>query len=149
MKLQGKKIGILLLSVLVLASCKKYDDGGTKARAEKNIKKSWKLDAYYMNGTNNTSSLLISNFVETYNDDGSYTRSYIDASGNAKDEAGTWTLDNDKSVINVSGTGSIELTNETSTVSASDYTILKLKKNELWYEFENGGNVHEFRLIPN
>ena len=100
-------------------------------------------------GNDQTSNLLISNFVETFNDNGSYSRSYIDASGDAKNESGTWALDNDKSLINVSGTGSFELTNETSTVSASDYTILRLKKNELWYQFENGGNTHEFHLVPN
>lgn len=149
MKTFGKIFGALLIGGMLFTSCKKYDNGGTLARAEKNIKKSWKIEAYYLNGVDNTSSLLITNFVETFNDDGSYSRTYIDASGDPKDEVGSWTLDNDKSLINVSGTGSIELTNETSTVSASDYTILKLKKKELWYEFENGGDTHEFHLIPN
>jgi hypothetical protein len=149
MKTMGKIFGVLLIGGLLLTSCKKYDNGGTKVRAEKNIKKAWELDAYYLDGQDRTSSLLISNFVETFNDDGFYSRSFIDASGDAKNGDGTWTLDNDKSLINISGIGSFELTNETSTVSASDYTILKLKKKELWYEFENGGNTHEFHLVPN
>lgn len=147
-----KNKSIFLMVALVAASlisCKKYDNGGTKARAEKNIKKAWKLDAYYLDGQDKTSSLLISNFVETFNDDGAYSRVFIDASGDLKNETGTWSLDNDKSLINISGIGSYELTNETSTVSASDYTILKLKKKEIWYEFANGGNTHEFHLVPN
>lgn len=149
MKTIGKIFGGLLIGGILLTSCKKYDNGGTKSRAEKNIKKAWKLEAYYLDGNDQTNNLLISNFIETFNDDGSYSRSFIDASSDQKNEAGTWTLDNDKSLINISGIGSYELTNETSTVSASDYTILKLKKNELWYEFENGGNTHEFHLVPN
>lgn len=149
MKTIGKILGVVLIGGALLTSCKKYDNGGTKARAEKNIKKAWKLEAYYLDGVDNTPNLLISNFVETFNDDGSYSRSFVDASGNPENQLGTWSLDNDKSLINVSGTGSYELTNETSTVSASDYTILKLKKNEMWYEFSNGGNTHEFHLVPN
>ena len=101
-----------------------------------------------MDGTDFTSALLITNYVETFNDDGSYNRTFNDASGDPKDENGTWTLDDEKSVINVSGTGSFELTGQTSTVSASDYTILKLTKDELWYSFTNGGNTHEFHMIP-
>lgn len=146
---------LLYLSILAigitstLSSCNKYDNGGTKARAEKNIKKTWKLESYYLDGNDQTSSLLISNFTETFHDDGTYSRDYIDESGDQKNETGSWVLDNEKSTINVSGTGSYELTNETSTVSASDYTILKLKKNELWYQFTNGGSTHEFHLVPN
>lgn len=149
MKKLFKVLGVLLLAVVVLNSCQKYDNGGTKARAEKNIKKSWKIDSYYLDDVDNTSELLITNFVETFNDDGSYTRTYIDASGDPIDQSGTWSLDEDKSLINVSGTGSYELTAQTSTVSTSDYTLLKLKKNEMWYKFSNGGSTHEFHLVPN
>lgn len=145
----GKIVGVILVGGLLLTSCKKYDNGGTLAKAEKNIKKSWKLESYFLDGIDNTSNLLISNFIETYNDNGTYVRTHIDGSGDFKDDAGTWVLDNEKSVINVSGIGSFELTNQTSTVSASDYTILKLKKKELWYQFSNGGNTHEFHLVPN
>ncbi|MFT6503174.1 MAG: hypothetical protein ACJASQ_003306 [Crocinitomicaceae bacterium] len=149
MKIAFKTIGILMLSALTITSCSKYDNGGTKARAEKNIKKSWKIESYYLDDVDNTSELLISNFVETFNDDGSYTRTFIDASGDPESQVGTWSLDDDKSLINVSGTGSYELTNQTSTVSTSDYTILKLKKDEMWYKFSNGGSTHEFHLVPN
>lgn len=140
---------IALGLIIAITSCSKYDSGGTKARAEKNLVKTWKLQAYYLDGVDKTQSLLISNYTETYNDNGSYSRSYIDASGDQKNENGSWVLDNEKSTINISGIGSFELTNETSTVSASDYIILRLKKDELWYEFTNGGNTHEFRLVKN
>lgn len=142
---------ILIATILfgtLLISCKKYDNGGSKAKAEKNIQQTWKISQYYFDGTDATSSLLISNFEETFTEGGSYTRSYNDESGDAKSETGTWSLVDDKDRINVSGTGSYELTAETSTVSTSDYNIIKLDKDELWYSFENGGNTHEFHMIP-
>jgi len=129
-------------------SCKKYDNGGNKKKAEKNITNSWKIDQYLMDGVDQTSALLISNYVETFVSGGEYTRSYTDDSGDAQSETGTWSLVDDKDRINVTGTGSYELTAETSTVSTSDYDIIKLTADELWYSFENGGNAHEFHMVP-
>lgn len=148
MKKEIKKIGLFTLVAIFAISCNRYENGGSKRRAEKNISKTWKIESYFLNGTDNTSQLLISNFEETFSENGTYSRSYIDGSGDNQSESGDWVLDEDKSLINISGTGSYELTNETSTVSTSDYTLLKLKKNEMWYSFENGGDEHEFHLIP-
>jgi hypothetical protein len=145
------KRAIFILPLFFLAltvSCKKYDNGGSKAKAEKNIQNTWKIDKYYFDGTDATSELLISNYEETFSDGGTYSRSYNDASGDPQSETGTWSLVDDKDRINVSGTGSYELTAQTSTVSTSDYDIIKLDKDELWYSFANGGNTHEFHMIP-
>lgn len=151
MKKAAKILGLLSLGlILSLASCEKYENGGSKRKAEKNLTaNTWKLSAYFLDDVDNTSSLLISNYTEKYNSDGSYLRNYTDASGDLKSEPGTWTFDSDKSLLNISGIGSFELTAETSTVSASDYTLVKLTKDELWYYFENGGSTHEFHLVPN
>jgi phytoene dehydrogenase-like protein len=62
-------------------------------------------------------------------------------------ETGNWVFENDKIQVNLTGVGSIELTNQTSTVSSSYYTIIRLKNHELWYYYENGGARHEFHLI--
>lgn len=140
-------LGVFALFSLILTSCQKYEFGGTTAGAERNIKETWKLESYFLDGVDNTSNLLISNYKETYRDDGTYNRTFNDESGDLKNEEGSWALDNEKSLINVSGIGSFELTNETSTVSASDYTIIKLRPKELWYEFSNGGSTHEFHLV--
>ena len=144
-----KSILTLALFILVLPACKKYENGGSIAKAEKNIQNTWKIEAYLMDGTDKTANLLISNFKETFGESGAYLRSFTDASGDPKNEEGTYTLVEEKSKINVSGIGSYELTEETSTVSTSDYDLLKLTKDELWYSFENGGNTHEFHLVPN
>lgn len=140
---------IILILALPITSCKKYDEGGTKRKAETNLVHGWQLQSYYLNGSDMTSMLTISNYSETYSDGGTYSRSYIDSSSDPKTASGTWSLDEDKSLIKVSGAGSFELSAEYSTVSASDYTILKLTEDELWYEFTNGGALHEFHLVRN
>lgn len=141
---------ILGLSAIVLFGCEKYDEGGLVGKAEKRLTAhKWKLDTYLRNGNDETSQLLISNFTETFSEGESLTRSYTDTDGDAFSETGSWSFDNDKQQIKLSGVSSIELTDETSTVSTSDYNILKLKKDELWYYYENGGDEHEFHLVPN
>jgi len=107
----------------------------------------WKLEKYLRNGNDETSQLLISNFTENFAENGTITRSYTDPNGDPFSESGNWSFDNDKMQINLTGVGSIELTNQTSTVSSSAYNIIRLKKDELWYYYENGGSRHEFHLI--
>lgn len=142
------KLLVFIASVgLALASCSKYDGGGNTNRADKKISKhTWVIESYYYNGVDKTSQLLITGFEETFNKGGSYVRTYTDASGDLKNETGNWSLDDKKMKIGLSGPGSYELTAETSTVSASSYDIIRLKKDELWYSFENGGSKHEFHM---
>lgn len=137
---------LALLLILGFTSCNRYPDGGSVGNAEKNILGTWVLQSYYWNGADNTSQLLISNLTETYNEDGTLVRTYTDSNGDPQSQSGTYTFDAEKSVIDVSGVGSIQLTNATSTASTSTYIILRLKNGELWYEFENGGDTHEFRF---
>ncbi len=131
-----------------LISCKKYDDGGLVSKADKRISAhTWKLDKYYRNGNDETSQLLIKNFTEKFDENGTITRSYTQPNGDAFTENGSWVFDNDKMQLKLTGVGSIELTDQTSTVSSSDYNIIRLKKDEFWYYYENGGSRHEFRMI--
>lgn len=141
---------ILGIATIFVTGCKKYDEGGLISKADKRLtSNTWKLDEYLRNGNVETSQLLISNFTESFSDNNTLTRNYIDKDGSAFSETGTWTFDSDKQQINITGVSSIELTDQTSTVSTSDYNIIKLKKDELWYSYENGGDSHEFRFIPN
>ncbi len=144
-----KKMKFMLgiVCAFALISCKKYSDGGLVNKADKRLTAHpWKLEKYLRNGNDETSQLLISNFSETFADNGTITRSYTDPNGDAFSETGTWTFDDGKMLIKLTGVGSIELTNQTSTVSSSDYNIIRLKKEELWYYYENGGSRHEFRM---
>lgn len=149
-----KKRNYLILSILsvalLMAGCKKYDEGGKIRKAEKNLtSQTWSIESYYRNGNDETSQLLISDFTEKFAEGGSLTRSYLDSDSEEYSETGDWSFDSDKLQINISNVSSIELTDETSTVSTSDYNIIKLTKDELWYDYENGGDSHEFHLVPN
>jgi len=139
---------VLIVTPFTFLSCKKYENGGSYGKAEKNIANTWVFEAYYQDGIDKTPDLIITNYQETYVDDGTLTRSFTDEDGDPISQVGTYSFADDKSRISLSGIGSIELTNETSTVSTSQYDILKLTDNELWYDYENGGNRHEFHLVP-
>ena len=149
MKKGNQLFALIVVSVITLtfAGCKKYEDGGPLRKAEKTLTNSWKFDKYLLNGAEATSSLLISGLTEEYTENGSYIRSYVDKDGDFFSETGNWQFDDKKTNIDVSGISSLELSNNNSSVSASDYTILKLDKKELWYHFENGGDLHEFRFV--
>lgn len=136
-----------LISIFLLAiSCEKYENGGAVRKAEKRLTEhGWILDSYWRNGNDETSKLIIGSLSEVFDESGQMTRSYIDGDGEPFSETGSWQFDDDKQQINLTGIGSIELTDETSTVSTSDYNIRKLDKEELWYSYENGGG---FSRIP-
>ena len=143
-----KKISFLLITGLILLSCKKFDQGWLVSKTSKNLEdKTWKLDKYYRDGVDETTMLLISNFEETFNNDGSLMRSYTDNDGEQVSETGKWTSQKDDKLLKISDVGSIDLLDEISTVSSSEYNILKLKKDEFWYTYDNGGSTHEFRMV--
>jgi len=144
---------LFVLSIVLTAtmmSCSKYEEGGLVSRAEKSLTENpWNLSQYLRNGDDETDQLLISNFIETFSESGEITRSYVDTDGDNFNESGTWSFDNDKKQVNITGVSSVELTDETSTVSTSDYNVIKLTKDEFWYSFENGGDTHEFHFSVN
>lgn len=143
-----KKISFLLVTGLILISCKKFNQGGLVSKTSKNLEdKTWKLDKYYRDGVDETTMLLITNFEETFNNDGSLMRSYTDNDGEQVSETGKWTSQKDDKLLKISDVGSIDLLDEISTVSSSEYNILKLKKDEFWYTYDNGGSTHEFRMV--
>jgi hypothetical protein len=152
MKSTMKQIyGLIVLGMIIImtTACEKYDEGGLVSKASKRLTENgWRLESYYRNGNDETTQLMISAFEENFIDGGDLTRSYIDKDGKPFTENGSWTFDNDKQQINITGVGSIDLTDETTTVSTSDYNIIKLTKDELWYVYENGSDMHEFHLYP-
>jgi hypothetical protein len=147
MKNVFKAAGLVVMSVLLMTSCKKYDEGGFVRKTEKNLVKIWKLEKYIRNSTDETSLLFITGYEETYSDNGSIYRTYIEADGSIKSETGTWKFDKDQKKLYISGLGSVEITAATGTVSSSYYNVLKLDKDEFWYYYTNGSEKHEFHLI--
>ena len=143
-----KKIVFFTLILVGLSSCKRFDEGGFVNSADKNLtRQTWVLDMYLRNGNDETSQLLISGFEETFNEDGTLLRSYV-FDGNQMDQTGSWTLKSDTKQIKIDGVSSLQLTAQSSTVSSSDIEVLKLKKKEFWYFFENGSDRHEFHFVP-
>ena len=142
-----KYIVVAFLLGTAMQSCEKFADGGLVTKAEKRIANDWNLASYLRNGTDETSLIFISNYVEKYGDDGSYLRSYTENDGDIVSETGTYAFDADKINMDISGVSSISGFSEAnSSVSSSTYTILRLTKDELWYSYSNGGDTHEFRM---
>lgn len=146
-----KVIGLILIIGVftgMLSGCKKYDEGPTFSLKSKTkrLSRDWQIEEYYRNGNNETSQLIITNYVESYNKNGTHSRSYNDKNGNLVSESGQWKFDNNKEQISITGIGSIEWTDQTSTVSSSSYIILRLTSKEFWYYYENGGGKHEIHL---
>lgn len=144
------KSSLILLTVICLLSitgCEKYEAGGLISKTEQNLVKTWKLQQYLRNNTDETSSILISNYEETYQSNKSYPRSYTNKDKRNITETGSWKLDTEQRIVQISGVSSIEMTTQTGTISASNRTITKLTANEFWYTFVNGSDKHEFRLV--
>ena len=74
-------------------------------------------------------------------------RSYKDNDGEQVSETGKWTSQKDDKLLKISDVSSIDLLDEITTVSSSEYNILKLKNDEFWYTYDNGGFSHEFRMV--
>jgi hypothetical protein len=130
-----------------ISSCKKYPEGGYVNRTEKNLKKTWKLDKYLVDGVDQTVALIISNYEETYASNNDHFRSYIDKKGQLKSENGKWEFGKDDKQLKLSGLSSIDIIASQNSISSSYYNIIKLDSDEFWYRFENGSNTHEFRLV--
>lgn len=151
-----KKLKLLLTFILAglvaitMNSCKKYESGGLVSKTEKRLtEQTWKLTKYLRNGNDETTTLFITNYEETYSGEngGSYARSYVDENLDINSEIGSWTFDKDMERLIISGVSSLDINDLTGSVSSSYYNILKLDKNEFWYYFDNGGDRHEFRMI--
>jgi hypothetical protein len=141
---------LTILTTLALAaffvSCQTFDNGGLVKKADDRLLTTWRLQAYYLNGADSTASLLISDLVETYSSDGTYIRSYYDKDELYFTESGQFNLPDKATEIDISGVSSLELTQAHSTVSSDHYIISRMKKDEFWYSYENGGAKHEFRF---
>lgn len=136
--------------VLSMGSCKKYEDGPLLSFRSKQARvvNSWKIEKYLNNDIDKTSELTVTNWNEIYNADGTCKRTFNDTSGDYVEQNGTWAFNSDKTELNISGLGSVELSQSIGTVTSSSIKILRLKEKEFWYSFENGGSRHEFHLIP-
>ena len=82
-----KKLMLLVLSLALAASCAKYPEGGLRKLAKGHIMGEWKMNAYFMNGFDYSDTVLVQNFIETFNEGGTFERAYIDTAGGGKRNA--------------------------------------------------------------
>lgn len=146
MKKTAIKLLILGLSIIFTLSCSKDEEA---TPVDLLTAHSWKLEKYFRNGIDETSYVLISNFTEEFRPDGAFIRNYIDKDGEPFNETGAWEFDSNQEQVKVTGVSSIEFTDQTTTVSSSDYNIIKLTDTDFWYSYSNGGDFHEFHFVPN
>lgn len=135
------KPGILLLASFILSSC-------SDVLIEEHIEGTWELQSYLRNDVDETPEMKIEEYLETYQFDGTYTRSYIDGNQNPVQETGEFSINEENSSIHISDVSSIsEFSEEHSTLSTSTIDVLILDETEYAYSFENGGDKHEFRFF--
>jgi len=98
------------------------------------------------NENDETSEIIIQNFTEQFIHGGTFKRSYFDKDRNPFNETGEWQFDENQSQVKVTEVSSVQFTDETSTVSSSDYNIKRLNQSIFWYTYQNGGDFHEFQF---
>ena len=131
-------IKFLLIIALFLTSC-------SDVLIEDHIEGTWDLQTYMRNDVDETSKVKILNYEETYQLDGTFSRSYIDGNQEPVSESGTYSINEDNSTMNISGVSSIsEFSDDHSTLSTSTIEVLIIDETEFAYSFENGGDAHEF-----
>ena len=138
---------LLIAMVAVFTGCSKFEEGGLVKKADENIPGTWTLSQYQRNGVDETDSIQVSNFTETYSENGAFLRSY-NHTGGTETEDGTWSINDDNEDIHLSDVSSINnFSTHHSTLSTSAVHVLKLTEDELWYTFDNGGDTHEFHFV--
>jgi hypothetical protein len=126
---------IVVMMLIGMQSCKKYDDGPAisfVSRTER-VSNTWRVDNYKVNGDDFTS--LLSGYTETFTKDGDYSYNWGVFSG-----TGIWTFANSDSEIRLTGTEN---------QSSQTLVILKLEEKQFWYYYMDGNDKKEFHLVQN
>ncbi|MBN2729372.1 MAG: lipocalin family protein [Bacteroidales bacterium] len=143
MKVFTKFMAFALISVFIMSSCGKYEDGPAISLLPKTMRlqKQWKLDERYVDGVAQTLTTDDKDDYFEFKKDGVYDYTTVIGSASVVTQTGTWALINSKETIEVSALiGTISYNTE--------YTILRLTSKELWVEFENTlGQNEEDHLV--
>jgi len=136
---------VVVLLVSLFWGCKKYPDGGYRIGAKNNIRGTWKLQEYYLNGFDYSDTLLVTNLQETFNEGGTFSRNYIDDAGIYHSCGGGYDIAAERTFLKIFPDSTYQIT-PTATVMYTSYFINQLTKKELWYSFQTGSNVHQLRF---
>ncbi len=137
---------IIIILGLSLTGCQKYENGGRASSALRNIVGSWKLKDYYISGISLTSNLQTTDYKETFEENGAYSRQFVDSLNQVLTESGGWDFDGGKTNLSISGAGSIALTPGYTTQGVNSFKITLLTRKEMWYTYTDAVGIHEFHF---
>lgn len=146
MRTMVKLMAVMMLALILLPSCKKYEEGPTISFRSKKARVAnvWKVEKVLINAVDVTSNYNLNHksFLLEMKEDGTLIQTYTDANNNSQTISGTWALGSDNE--------NLDITILNVTLS---YIILKLKNDELWlkYVFTSSGvtTTNEYHYITN
>lgn len=133
----------LILIIFLFSNCKKYPDGPSisfRSRTER-LSNSWHMKQYFENGTDKTNDFnnTFKEYCLTIKKNGECTTTYkLFGLVNVSD-AGKWSFNSNQTGLTFVNNTNNETTN---------WTILKLKENELWGSYIDSNKTIEVHLIP-
>jgi predicted oxidoreductase len=131
--------------IIFIANC----DTNVGATERRLTSQTWMLEKYLRNDIDDTNQINLNSYEETYLKNGEFERSYTHKDGGTTTETGTWNFKNNETEIHVSDISSIQdFSQNNSTLSSSIFNIVQLTDDQFHYNYINGGDEHEFRLIP-
>jgi len=140
-----KNTSLLAILLLMVVSCAKYPEGGLHKLAKGHIIGTWKMTSYYMNGFDYSDTVLVLNFQETFNEGGTFERQYIDTSGAYHSYGGGWDIGGERTVLKIFADSTYKLTPMINN-TATNFTLDRLTKKDLWYSFEASSGKHQLRF---
>lgn len=140
-----RKTAFLVALFFLVLGCKKYTDGGFLKLAKTHLYGTWKLKEYYLNGFDYTDTVIVVNLQETFNEGGTFSRNYIDATGAYHACEGGFDIASERTILKVFPDSVYQLT-PSATVFSTNFYINRLTKKDLWYTFQKGKNAHQLRF---
>lgn len=139
-----KKILPVLFILLLVSSCKKYEDGPILSLRSKKVRlaNEWKTESYSENGTDKTNdwNSYYQGAKLTIGKDGRFFITYKANGSYDVEQNGTWDFNGDKTII---------LFNQMVPVTdAWTWKITRLKEHELWVQdLDSAGLIKELHLV--
>ena len=132
-----RKIGILVLSIVILASCGKFEEGPKfSLRSVKNrMEGEWTLEKYSVEGEDLTETYLDGK-TEEWRFDGDFTLKYTDRS--TEQITGTWEISDNLILIELK----MKTPDGLQYFEQDTLPLTRLTNQEMWVKYENGIEKH-------
>ena len=84
---------LIILAIVSLYSCRKYDEGGKYCLTRSHLTATWKLKQVNYNGSDVTSYLLLSNIKQSFKRNDDYSLLFTNAQGQEIVQKGSWSYE--------------------------------------------------------